>query len=209
MLTSPGTAIEVMALSKGTLNVRAGSLESSKIVGKLPQGALMSLLDRSKSTYQIDRLKDNWCKIRHLQTEGWVFCAYIGRYYRQKKDDFGPRTYLPDESQILHAKTTHTEPQGENRSVGSESSTITTYKNGIVHTAISQYEGGEDLFFFPEANLYEGFLMIQGLAPGVEALDWQNQKMKNGVIEFQHGGNGTVSVRRKGNGIEIRSIWGA
>lgn len=75
---------------KENLNVRDMARSDGKIVGKLPYGTKVKVLERSLDTMEIDGMNDFWYKVQHKNTEGWVFGGFLVNPLKVEHVHFSP-----------------------------------------------------------------------------------------------------------------------
>jgi hypothetical protein len=192
-------SFEVSALPKDRLNIRQTPTLQGQVIAKVPHGALMELLSRSETSTTVDGLTDNWCKVKLDESEGWVFCAYVGRYYRNTECS----NFMPDKKQIVKTSEKRYPPTADSVGGAGKNVTITTYKNGIISTKAEIYEGFIVKTFLPDGNLYEAYLIAQKCQAFYAEIQWPKPQMINKTLEFRVHDKGMLKLIKTTKGVEI------
>ncbi len=97
-----GSIILILALSEGhtvvykkgnRLNVLATSLNmwskpsiKSKKIGRVPYGARVTVLKKTKKTYKSEGIKGHWVKVKYGKRKGYIFDGYLTKLPAPPKD---------------------------------------------------------------------------------------------------------------------------
>lgn len=199
-------AVEATVLVTSGIHLRESSNSNSKSLGIIPHHSKVEIIRRSDTFSTIDKLTDNWCSIQFAEKNGWVFCAYLGSFYRINTCQDGIKSYLPPRAQILKIVKSEKLANPPHFTVGDWRKTTTEYKSGFAYSETMMYEASRETYFLPEANLYEAYIIAKQCY--ITDKPWQELKITEGKVILNKSSNIHYWIRKTKQGVVIEvEFW--